>query len=96
MECKLCGGIPRIGTEPPCCSACGEMLQTHTAHICYGCNQVYWMPKTPENVMFLAETRGIPPQQIMSEAVYFEMSHCKRCLAPARHLSLVKESKWTN
>jgi hypothetical protein len=54
------------------------------------------MPKTPENVMFLAETRGIPPQQIMSEAVYFEMSHCKRCLAPARHLSLVKESKWTN
>jgi hypothetical protein len=70
------------------------MLRTHTAHICYGCKVVYWMQKSPENVMFLAESRGIPPEQLVSEPIYFEMSHCKRCLEPARKLQLVHSASW--
>lgn len=93
MKCIFCGGIPLVGSDPRCCSACAERLNTHTAHICTACNTCYWMQKSPENVMFLASSQGIEPQYIMTTPLYFWMKVCKACLAPLRKLELVHSAK---
>lgn len=97
-ECGLCGGVAIHELDNPAvrwiCDDCNSMFTDHVAFVCGACGHRAWMPKTPENVVFLAERMGSAPQEIMDEKKLVLIPACKQCLEPARRLQLVRSVKW--
>jgi hypothetical protein len=94
MNCVFCKEVALLGTDPPTCVKCAERLQTHFAVYCDGCNTLYWLRKSPENVMFYAEQTGADPQYLLENAIVIQIPQCKGCLDYLRRWGLVTEKEW--
>ncbi len=83
MKCAFCPSEGELHeVEAPAirlCTDCREKLNTHIAVVCIGCDSLYWIRKTPENVMQAAGTSDLPPQHITDNLVIHEIKTCKRC-----------------
>lgn len=74
------------------CSTCREKLGTHIAVVCTGCDTVFWLRKTPENVARAAGMSDLSPLHIRENYIMHQISHCKRCLNVVKEFTA--ESKW--
>lgn len=86
MECQFCKSkdVELHEVEAPAirlCTACREKLTTHIAVVCTGCDTLFWVRKTPENVMWAAEMSDLSPVHIMDNYLVHQIKSCKRCYA---------------
>lgn len=87
-DCGLCGGIGIHELDNPAvrwiCDDCKGKFHTHVAFICKNCGQCYWLPKTPENVLFVANNMQVPPKEIMDGSKLILFPRCKPCAGGQR------------
>lgn len=94
MSCIFCKGVAILGSDPPTCAKCAEMLETHIGCYCSGCETMYWVRKTPDNIMIFCDKHGVPPQYVLDNPVGHTINACQRCVEPARRMQLVHSSRW--
>lgn len=94
MKCVFCKETALLGTEPPCCQKCAEKLLSHFGIYCEGCDTLYWLPKTPENVDWFCKLANSTPQFVMENAVGLSVNRCKLCEKYLEKWGLRQESKW--
>lgn len=80
MKCHLCNKVALLGSEPPTCLDCQRMFEDHLAIICEGCSTLYWLMKSPENIMQCAEMYKVSPDHIMMNNFVGTLTHCKHCM----------------
>lgn len=92
-QCILCqteGELQQV--ESPAirlCTRCTAKMQTHIPVVCTGCDTVYWLPKTADNVVKAARMSGLTPKHIMDNAMLQEIKYCKGC-----SVQTVAADKW--
>jgi len=93
MKCQFCDGEGiHVVENPPMrlCTSCREKLETHFAVICTGCNTLYWLPKTPQNIMRAAEMSGLDPAHIRDNYIFHEIKSCRRCYEAVQDFTVSK------
>jgi hypothetical protein len=99
MECQFCKSkdVELHEVEGPAirlCGPCREKLGTHIAVVCTGCDTVYWLLKTPANIMQASAMSDLSPVHIMDNYLIHEIKTCKRCFKVAKGYTV--EGKWLN
>ena len=84
MECQFCKSqdVELHEIAAPAirlCGPCRKKLSTHIAVICVGCDTLFWLRKTPGNVMQASQMSELPPAHIMDNYLIHEIKTCKRC-----------------
>lgn len=79
MKCNLCpkDAVSNGGVQVYC-EDCKNKMNTHFAFVFGCCNRLYWLPKSPENVMHVANHEGITPLEA-AQIGHIVAPMCKFC-----------------
>lgn len=87
-RCTLCknpGELHRVDNpDLRICTPCREKLGTHIAVFCSGCDTLFWLRKTPSNVMTASKMSDLAPEHIMQNYLVHELKSCKLCYDAAK------------
>jgi len=82
-KCSLCpneGEMSHVDNPAMrACADCRKRMDTEIPIVCTGCDVVWWLPKTPQNVVIASQKFGKPPQEVMDCPVLGAVKSCRLC-----------------